>query len=169
MIETSRLLLREYTLEDVPSLNRIQSDPITMKFWASPFTEEHSRNWIERAIASYAANGFGRWALLLKETNAQIGDAGLMRVEVNGNPEVDLGYILQADRWQKGYATEAALAILRFGKEKGLPRMIAHMAHDHTKSQRVAERLGMRKETEFVNPRNRNIVHSLYAWNAPRS
>jgi ribosomal-protein-alanine N-acetyltransferase len=167
MIETARLSLREYTLEDVPALYRIQSHAATMKFWASPFTEENTRNWIERAIASYTSNGFGRYALMHKETNTQIGDVGMMRVEVNGKPEVDLGYILHEDHWHQGYATEAASAVLKFGIDKGLPRIIAHMAHDHIASQRVAERLGMVKESDFINPRNRNIVHYLYAWNAP--
>jgi len=138
-----------------------------MKFWPAPFREETTRNWIERAMASYSSNGFGRWALILKDTGAQIGDVGMMRTPVNEKEEVDLGYIVHADHWHKGYATEAASAVLKYGIDKGLPRIVANMAHDHLASQRVAERLGMIKELEFTNSRNRNIVHYLYSWNTP--
>ncbi len=166
MIETERLLLREYDLGDVPVLHRIQSHVETMKFWESPFTQENTRNWIERAIASYLSNGFGRWALILKETNEQIGDVGMMRVPVNGKEEVDLGYIIHSDHWHKGYATEATSAVLQYGIKLGLDRIVANMAHDHVASQRVAERLGLVRELEFVNKRNRGIVHYLYVWSA---
>ncbi len=168
MIETPRLLLREYTLEDVPTLHRIQSDATTMKFWASPFTEANTRSWIERAIASYESNGFGRYAGILKSTNSHIGDVGMMRVPVNGKDEIDLGYIIHADHWRNGYGIEAATAILQFGMEKKLPRIVANMAHDNIASQRVAERLGMMKELEFINARNRDILTYLYVWKLPQ-
>ena len=166
MIETARLLLREYTIEDVPVLHRIQSDATTMKFWATPFTEENTRSWIERTIASYASNGFGRYAVIHKGTNTQIGDVGMMRTLVNGKEEVDLGYIIHADHWRNGYAIEAASAVLQHGMDKKLPRIVANMAFDNIASQCVAEQLGMIKELEFINVRNRNIVHYLYAWQA---
>ena len=164
MIETPRLILREYTLEDIPFLFRIQSDPVTMQFWPRPFTESDTENWMRRAIASYAANGFGRWAVILKDSQQQIGDAGLMRTEVNGKPEVDLGYIIHADYWRQGFGFEGGNASLRFAFEHGERRIVANMAHDNTASRRVAEKLGMVKELEFNNPRNRNILTYLYVY-----
>ena len=167
MIETSRLLLREYTLEDIPAHHRILSDPITMKFWPRPFTEEESRSWLERAISSYSTNGFGRYAVILRETGEQIGDAGVMRTEVNGKPEVDLGYIIHADHWRRGFGLEAAIASLEFGLTSGERRIVANMAHDNIASLRVAERLGMTKEQEFYNSRNRDILTYLYTFCLP--
>ncbi|MFI5201208.1 MAG: GNAT family N-acetyltransferase [Candidatus Kapaibacterium sp.] len=166
MIETLRLQLREYTREDVPALHGILSDSKTMKFWPRPFTEADTKSWLERAILSYSTNGFGRWAVLLRETGEQIGDAGLMRTEVNGKPEVDLGYIIHFDYWRRGFGLEAARRALEFGIEAGCERIVANMAHDHIASQRVAERLGMIKELEFENSRNRGIQTFLYAFNS---
>ncbi|HWF44733.1 MAG TPA: GNAT family N-acetyltransferase [Candidatus Kapabacteria bacterium] len=162
MIETARLLLREYTLADVPALHRILSHATTMRFWPRPFTEANTQGWLERAVASYATNGFGRWAVILRETSEQIGDAGLMRLEVNGKSEADLGYIILANYWRQGFGLEAARAALQFGVEKGERRIVANMAHDNIASQRVAERLGMVKELEFNNTRNRDILTYLY-------
>ena len=169
MIETPRLMLHEYTLEDFSSLHRILSDPVTMRFWTTPFNETDTEHWMRRAIASYASNGFGRWAVILRETQAQIGDAGLMRTEINGKPEVDLGYIIQAEHWREGYGLEAALAALRFGLEQGEQRIVANMANDNVASERVAQRLGMIKESEFINSRNRDILTYLYVFESQSS
>jgi RimJ/RimL family protein N-acetyltransferase len=167
MLETDRLILRKYTLEDLPNLHAIQSDPITMAHWPSLFTIENSQSWMERAIASYAKNGFGRYAVIPRDTNEQIGDFGIMRVMVNGVEENDLGYILHHPYWHKGYAMEGAQALLQFGFQTiGMDRIVANMAHDNVPSRRVAERIGMKKEAEFFNPRNRDMLTFLYAISA---
>ncbi|HEX5316833.1 MAG TPA: GNAT family N-acetyltransferase [Candidatus Kapabacteria bacterium] len=164
MIETARLRLREYTLDDLPAQYRILSDPSTMKFWPQPYTVEGTRSWIDRSISSYSANGFGRYAIILRESGDQIGNAGLMRTEVNGKLEVDLGYIIHANYWRKGFGLEAASAVLNYGTERGIDRIVANMAHDNLASRRVAERLGMTKELEFKNSRNRDILTYLYVF-----
>ncbi|HET6401374.1 MAG TPA: GNAT family N-acetyltransferase [Candidatus Kapabacteria bacterium] len=166
MIETPRLLLREYTFADTSALHRILSDSETMKFWPRPFTEADTKSWLERAIPSYAINGFGRWAVVLRETGEQIGDVGPMRTEVNGKPEVDLGYIIHYAYWHIGFGLEAARVALQFGIEAGCERIIANMAHDHIASQRVAEKLGMIKEREYTNARNRGILTYLYVFDS---
>ncbi len=86
---------------------------------------------------------------------------------MNGKEEVDLGYIIHADHWRKGYAIEAASAILQYGMEIKIPRIVANMGHDNIASQRVAARLGMIKELEFINARNRDILTYLYVFNTP--
>jgi RimJ/RimL family protein N-acetyltransferase len=164
MIETARLVLREYTPEDFPTVHRIFSDAVTMQFWPRPFTEEEMQRWIDRTTQSYASHGFGRRVVVLKETLEVIGDAGMMRVPVNGNEENDLGYIIHHPYWRQGYGVEAAAAILRLGLETGVTRIVANMAHDNIASQRAAERIGMKKELEFRNPRNRDILTFLYSY-----
>ncbi len=164
MIETPRLLLREYASVDDPNLHSILSDALTMRFWPRPFSESDTQSWVGRAIASYSMNGFGRWAVLLRESGEQIGDAGLMRTEVNGKTETDLGYIIHADYWKQGFGLEAARAALNSGFESGERRIIANMAHDNVASERVAQRLGMVKELEFRNVRNRDILTFLYVF-----
>jgi len=126
--------------------------------------ESDTERWLRRAMTSYETNGFGRWAVLLRGTKEQIGDAGLMRTEVNGKTEIDLGYIIHADHWRKGYGFEAAEASLQYGARIGEKRMVANMAFNNIRSQHVAERLGMKKELEFENPKNRGIRTFLYVY-----
>jgi [ribosomal protein S5]-alanine N-acetyltransferase len=161
--ETPRLQLREYQTDDLMGLHVILSDAITMQFWPAPFTPEATTHWIERQMRSYAECGYGRWAVLSRESGEQIGDAGFIDANVNGRAEVDLGYIIHYPYWRQGFALEAANACLAYARAH-LPinRVVANMPHDHLASKRVAERLGMSYAGDFLNPRNRNIRTLLY-------
>ena len=67
VIETERLILREYTLEDFDALYEILSDKETMAHYPKPFDEEKVRSWIRWNIENYAKYGFGLWAVVLKK------------------------------------------------------------------------------------------------------
>lgn len=163
MIETERLLLRPYVPEDLDLLAPILGDPITLRFWPEPKTRDEARAWIARSIASYAEHGYGRWAVILKESGEQIGDVGIMYSSVNGRMVHDLGYILHHPWWGKGYAVEAARAAMDHGfGTLGLDALHANMAHDNDPSRRVAERLGMTLIDEFANERNRGFRTFLF-------
>jgi RimJ/RimL family protein N-acetyltransferase len=170
ILETPRLLLRQLTLDDLEALHHIFSDPVTMSFWPAPFSLEQTRGWIGRSIRSYEENGFGRYAVVLKENGRLIGDCGIIRSEIDGVEENDLGYIISRDQWKQGYATEAAEACMRHAFDVlKLERICANMAHDHHGSRRVAERIGMTFEREFRNRRNRDILTRLYSASPSRS
>jgi len=163
IIETPRLRLREYEPDDLMALHVIVSDPITMQFWPAPFTPEATAAWLDRQFKLYAERGYGRWAVIEPESGEQIGDVGLLYTSVNGRDEVDLGYIIHYPYWQQGFGAEAAGACLAYAGERlGLRRVVANMAHDNLGSKRVAEKIGMQFEREFINARNRNIRTLLY-------
>jgi len=161
-IRTERLRLREYTEDDVPALHDLLSDPVTMSRWPAPFTYEQTEAWVRRQTVAYPER-LGRYAVTLAETGELIGDAGLMRAEINGRLEMDLGYIISCRHWRRGYGLEAAKAVMARGfADLKLERICANMAVDHDRSRQVAERLGMTLETYFHNPRNRNLLTCLY-------
>jgi len=162
--ETSRLLIREYFASDMPLLHKILSDPETMGFWPEPFSPGQTKAWIERSLNSYKKKGFGRCAVVLRETGELIGDAGILKSEINGKTENDLGYIIHYPFWNNGYGTEAAGAILARSLDSvGLRRIVSNMAYNHHASARVAEKIGMKKELEFINRRNRGLLTFLYS------
>lgn len=135
-----------------------------MAFWPEPFTIEQTRRWIERSKLSFETNGFGRFAVVLRESGKLIGDCGIMLSETDGVMENDLGYIIHSRYHRNGYGTEAAKVCLNyaFGKLR-LTRLTANMEVNHTASVRVAEKIGMKKEKEFINKRNRNLLTCLYS------
>jgi RimJ/RimL family protein N-acetyltransferase len=155
MLETGRLILRQYEATDLAAIAQILGDAKTMQFWPEPFDRKAATAWLSRAMRSYEAHGFGRWLVVRKQDNLVIGDCGILKVEINGVPENDLGYIIHHPWWRQGYASEAAQACLDYGLQQlRLGRLVANMADDHAGSIAVAEKLGMKLESEFRNSRN---------------
>ncbi len=164
VIETERLIIREYSINDVPELNVILSSPITMSFWPSPFSLQQTQDWIYNNIERYKKLGFGRWAVVLKDNCTLIGDCGIMLSEIDGKQENDLGYIINYPYWKKGFAIEVSNACKEYAfTNLKIKRLCANMPFNHERSRRVAEKIGMKKEKEFYNRRNRDILTYLYS------
>ena len=76
IIETERLFLREMSMDDYDALYKVLADPEIMQHYPYSFDEERVRSWIERNMNRYKDNGFGLWAVCLKDTAEMIGDCG---------------------------------------------------------------------------------------------
>ncbi len=154
--------LFDLIIDQAPPLHKarwhtITSDPETLSFWPSPFTYEQAEGWVNRAIKSYSDLGYGRYALIEKESSILVGDCGFLEIDLLGNRENDLGYILDKEYWGRGLATEAAKACLNFGiKSLGMKRMVATMETSHLASKKVAEKIGFSVTEEFINEKNCN-------------
>lgn len=79
ILETERLILREYTEDDFDDLYEFLSDAETMQHYPHPFDETAVHYWISRNLDRYEIFGFGLWAVVNKETGKVIGDKGLLR------------------------------------------------------------------------------------------
>ncbi|PZM62431.1 GNAT family N-acetyltransferase [Paenibacillus dendritiformis] len=149
IMETPRLFLRPFDDEDVASLHPVFSDPETMAYYPAPFSYQQTQAWIQRNQARYANDGYGLWAVCLKDSGQVIGDCGLINQNVDGKTEVEIGYHLNKAYWSKGCASEAAAACKEYGFERlGLSRLISIIAPQNAASIRVAERIGFSKEKE---------------------
>src|SRR5271169_2323364 len=108
VLQTPRLLLREFTPEDADALAQVLSDPETMRYYPAPYDRAAVEQWIERNRQRYHDDGVGLWAMELKEPKAVIGDCGIIRQQVEGEHLYEIGYHLHRDFWGQGFATEAA-------------------------------------------------------------
>ena len=90
-------------------------------------------------------HGFGPWALLERESGELVGRAGLKWQTVDGDQEVELGWVVRSDRWEHGYATEAGRVGIEWGPELGIDELVALIMEDNAASRRVAEKLGMKE------------------------
>jgi RimJ/RimL family protein N-acetyltransferase len=167
VIETPRLALRRFTTDDIDFLTLLLGDPVTMSHWQAPLTRAEAASWLQRAVQSYAADGFGRWLVLHKDRCQPIGDVGIQKLSIpdrHDDPqwENDLGYIIHRDQWGHGFGFEAASACVDWARGHGLKSVIATMAEDNLSSIRTAERLGMNLERRFNNPRNRGKTTQFY-------
>lgn len=109
-LDTDRLELRAFTLGDLDELASMLADAEALTHWGRPLTRGESCSWIERNLRRYEDDGFGRCAVLLRRTGELVGDCGLTHTLVEGQPEVELGWIVRRSHQRKGIATEAAEA-----------------------------------------------------------
>jgi ribosomal-protein-alanine N-acetyltransferase len=142
--ETSRLILRRVDPDDLDFFATLFADPEVMRFSLGVRTREQSREWIDRALATYAERGYGPWGIVHKRDLALIGFCGLLDQTIDGVPEVEIGYRLAEPYWGQGFAPEAAGATrdLAFNEFK-LSRVIALIDPNNSRSIRVAEKIGM--------------------------
>lgn len=163
VLETSRLILREFEFDDAGALALILSDPHTMRFYPAPLDRAGVEQWIARNTQRYAKDGHGLWAMVLKSSNEMVGDCGLTVQEVDGMDEVEIGYHTRSDLWGQGLATEAARACRNYGFTR-LPveRLISLIRPENLPSQRVAEKNGMTVSKEI---QWRGLPHLVYAIN----
>ena len=146
IIETERLIIRKITEDDFDDLLLLHSDPEVQKFTGEAVQtsiEEVQKGIRERTFKDYEKYGYGRWAVIWKETGEFTGWAGLKYLPEF--EETDLGYRFNQKFWGKGIATESSIAILNYGfKELGLKRIIAVAMPEHKASMRVMEKVGMK-------------------------
>jgi RimJ/RimL family protein N-acetyltransferase len=144
IIETKRLLLRTFTIDDAQLLYELNLDPEVIKYtYDSMKNIDHAREVLEQIILpQYALYNHGRWAVHAKPGLEFIGWCGLKaRPERN---EIDLGYRFIKNAWGKGYATEAAYACIKYGFEKlNLQRIIGRAVPGNVASLNVLEKCGM--------------------------
>ena len=107
LLETKRLLLREMNPDDFQALFQVLGDPETMWHYPYTFDGKHVRDWIERNMNRYRKDGFGLWAVCLKDTSELIGDCGLTLQNINGEMLPEIGFHIRRDCQRKGYANEA--------------------------------------------------------------
>ena len=144
ILQTERLVLRQFTIEDAELVYELNLDPAVTRYTGDPIRDHsHARQGLEQVILpQYALYNHGRWAVLVKPHMEFIGWCGLKtRPERN---EIDLGYRFMQKAWGKGYATEAAWACLRYGFEKlQISRIVGRAMPQNIASLRVLEKCNM--------------------------
>jgi RimJ/RimL family protein N-acetyltransferase len=152
VIETDRLFLRHLKDTDLNDMLEILSDPETMAYFPRTRNRTETEEWIERNLISYEENGFGLYALELKETGQFVGYCGLiLQKDVDGLDEIEIGYSLKKEFWHQGYASEAAAACKEYGFiQLGTDRLISLIHPENTPSRRVAERNGLVVEKSVI-------------------
>jgi [ribosomal protein S5]-alanine N-acetyltransferase len=161
IVETPRLILREFLIDDVDALARVLSDPETMRFYPAPLDSAGVEQWIARNLRRCAANGHGLWAMVLKANGELVGDCGLTIQDVDGASELEIGHHVRRDLWGQGLATEAARICRDYGFARlSVDRLISLIRPENLASRRVAEKNGMVVWKEVVRV---GVPHLVYA------
>lgn len=148
MLETQRLILRQWQPDDLPQFSAMNADPEVMRFFPSTLSEEESGKLLDKLRDLIEKQGWGWWALELKQSGEFIGTTGLMRVSFEEwfTPATEIGWRIAKQHWRKGYATEAANEALKFAEQSlALERIVSFTTMRNTASIGVMEKLGMQR------------------------
>ncbi|EEM13941.1 MULTISPECIES: GNAT family N-acetyltransferase [Bacillus] len=144
-VKTERLLIRKFEFKDWQAVHEYTSDINVMKYIPEGvFTEEDTRNFVNENIGENAKN----FPVVLIDDNILIGH--IVFHKYFGEHTYEIGWVFNPKYFNKGYASEAAQATLKYGfKEMKLHRIIATCQPQNTPSYRVMEKIGMRREGYF--------------------
>lgn len=146
-LETQRLILREFTIDDLDDFASLMADPEVMRFsLKGPMEDkEQAREYLQKRILDhYIQYGYGLYAAIHKEDHCLIGFVGLMSQVIDGENKTELGYRLYPHYWGKGLATEAALAVCQYAfDELAMNDLISIIDPQNKRSLEVAKRVGM--------------------------
>jgi RimJ/RimL family protein N-acetyltransferase len=163
-IDTERLILRPFTLDDAEAWLPLISLPAVIRYTGDvpARSVDEARELLRtRPLRDYAVHGVGRMAVIEKATSPLVGYSGQKNME--DLQEVDIGYRFLPDCWGKGYATESAGVLMEQGRREHGFRRIVGMAHpDNAASIHVLEKLGLGFE-RLLEPDTFGVPLRLYA------
>lgn len=148
VLETERLVLRQLTPEDAEFIVDLLNQPSFLRHIGDRgvrTVEDAQRFLVTGPMASYELHGFGLYLVVLRETDTPMGLCGLLCRE--GLDDVDIGFAFLPRFWSRGYAYEAAAAMMEYGRNAlGLDRIVAIASADNSRSFKLLEKLGLRFE-----------------------
>lgn len=156
LIETPRLLLREWQPSDLPAFTAMNCDPDVMRYFPSVLTADESREMYDRIQKHFSLHGFGLYAAVLRNTHAFAGFTGFMipSFETSFTPCVEIGWRFNKLYWGQGLAKEAAMACLQSGFSRlGFTEVVSFTSVHNHPSEKLMQRIGMRFEKTFMHPR----------------
>ena len=166
-LETERLRLRPYRLEDLDELHAMFSDAEHMTWYPAPFDLETTRAWLERQIEGYRTRGFALWIVEDRGTGAFLGTAGPSLLLVEEVDEVEIGWHTRPGRKGEGIAPEAGAAARDWAfAHLEIDHLIALVRLENLPSGRVAEKLGMHvdREVDYKGLRHRVYRIDRVSW-----
>ena len=164
-------MLRDKRMDDLDFVTSLYADPLVMRWIGDgrTYDREEVEARFARVMAIENEPGHERWdafkIIERKADGAPLGQGGMLRCEIDGAPEVEIGWWLAPPAWGHGYATEAALALRDFAfRELRLPHLSVVLYAENRKSVAVAERIG----GEHAGPaRYRDRTVTRYVVRAP--
>jgi RimJ/RimL family protein N-acetyltransferase len=148
VLETKRLILRKLSTDDAEFVLKLLNEPSFLRYIGDKGVRnlDDARHYILTGpVESYGRNGFGLYLVELKESRIPIGLTGL--VKRPALPDADVGFAFLPAYWSKGFAVEAATAVISYGREVlGLPRILGITTPDNHSSINVLKKLGLRFE-----------------------
>jgi len=147
ILDTDRLILRQWLLADREPFVRLNTNPHVMEFFPALLSPEESISMIDHIQAHFGVHGFGPYAAEFRRDHTFIGFIGLNipTFEAPFTPCVEIAWRLDPHYWGQGLATEGARAVTAYGfQQLNLREVVAFTVPANVRSRRVMEKLGMK-------------------------
>jgi RimJ/RimL family protein N-acetyltransferase len=162
IFETSRLIAREMTLDDLDFVANLMGDPEVMRYYPRCLTREQAREDILHQRQNYATHGYGRWLIEERAGGRPLGLVGVLPQRVEELEEPEVAYMIDRARWLRGFGSEAAAASRDFAFQRlGAPRVIALIRPVNVGSQGVARRIGMSPGRLIIHAGLDHVIYSM--------
>ena len=161
ILETDRLLLREFEIGDAESFYELNLNPNVIKYTGnSAFKDINDAKTFLENYSDYQRNGFGRWAVINKSTLQFIGWCGLKYDETLD--ETDIGFRFFEHFWNRGFATESAKACIDYGFEiLNLKTIVGRAMKENTASIKVLEKIGLQYKKGFDFDGQEGVIYTI--------
>lgn len=164
-LETERLTLRKFTIDDRQDMFDYSSEPDVSRFvpWETHKTIEDTNDFLSYILNQYSQGKLSPWAIEYKENKKVIGTIDYVAWSPSHH-RAEIGFILSKDYWGKGLIVEAASKVIKFGfNNMELNRIEAPCMVENVQSQRVLQKLGMKlegisKEKYFIKGKFRDMA-----------
>ena len=154
VLQTTRLMLREMSLDDLDFVAAMLADPEVMRFYPNCYSRDEARTWVQRQITRYTDAGHGLWLVIEKASQRPVGQVGLIQQQIEGRVETEVGYLIHRPFWRRGWACEAAAGCRDYAFEQlGLERLISLIRPVNKPSRGVARKIGLTWN-------NRQVLHA---------
>ena len=162
-LETKRLAFRRLLPGDLDDLYALYRDPEMRRYYPEGvLTYEETKEELEWFLNGHPDHPeLGLWATIHKATNRFIGRCGLLPWTIDGQPEVEVAYMIAKEFWRQGLGSEAAQGIMNYGFDQlGLARLVCLIDRENTASVKVATSTGMTFEKEGVDEHGPFLLYS---------
>jgi [ribosomal protein S5]-alanine N-acetyltransferase len=152
ILETPRLILRPFAADDLDCMAELMANKDFMRFSMGPMKREQVQGFLDKVIGWNRDGLPSQFAMIVRSSGTLAGYCGFFHHEVDGKMEIEIGYRLQRDFWNRGLTTEAARAVRDHGfRDLKLEYVISLIHPENQPSRRVAEKNGMilERETTF--------------------
>ena len=171
ILETPRLILRPFAADDLDRMAELMANKDFMGFSMGPMTQEQTKSFLDKVIGWDRDSLPSQFAMMVRSSDTLAGYCGFFHQEVDGKMEIEIGYRLQRDFWNRGLATEAARMVRDHGfRDLKLERVISLIHPENQASRRVAEKNGMvlQRETTFTGFPTFVFAITRQRWLEPR-
>lgn len=153
---SERVGFREWTEEDIEPFAEMNASKKVMEYFPKTLSKDESINFVKKINAAFKEYGYGLYAVDELQTNEFIGFIGFSypSFKLEFTPCIEIGWRIKQEKWNKGFATEGAKRCLKFGFDTlNFKEVYSFTSKVNTKSERVMQKIGMKKAQEFEHPK----------------